>query len=321
MIKAFAHPRLLAFPVDETPAGGLLESLQLETRRGCTDLLLDYHALKLLAPPELFAREGHPWEWIRGQYVPRRLHFIRAVIRTGENIPASLVDLPPQSARRLINDVWAWRVFGKNSYLFDLRRKADDTLLLEAAGCLREEHTGSFWNVELERDWSPAPLAGVRRIPLRSGLHHRYGGDPITIQLNGSRLTDRLFIGGLDSQPHHRPNVSAVLKEASRWVLHAPADPADRWVQKGEGSRGMGSANLAEEVGWVIEHLKRGERVLVHCSAGMNRSASVVCAVLIQLEGLSAEAALERLRASHPWARPDPSHWLALRWLVAQPSR
>ena len=30
----------------------------------------------------------------------------------------------------------------------------------------------------------------------------------------------------------------------------------------------------------------------------------------------AAEAALERVREHHPWARPDPYHWLALRWLA-----
>jgi hypothetical protein len=48
----------------------------------------------------------------------------------------------------------------------------------------------------------------------------------------------------------------------------------------------------------------------------MNRSATICSAVLILLEGLSAEAALERVREQHPWARPDPHHWLALRLLA-----
>lgn len=74
---------------------------------------------------------------------------------------------------------------------------------------------------------------------------------------------------------------------------------------------------ICEEADWVTEHLKNNQRVLVHCVAGMNRSTTVCCAVLILLEGLSAEAALERVREHHPWARPDSHHWLALRWLAA----
>ena len=70
------------------------------------------------------------------------------------------------------------------------------------------------------------------------------------------------------------------------------------------------------EAEWVIERLKAGQRVLVHCVAGMNRSSTICCAVLIMLEGLSAEQALKRVREHHPWARPDSNHWLALRWLA-----
>jgi hypothetical protein len=35
----------------------------------------------------------------------------------------------------------------------------------------------------------------------------------------------------------------------------------------------------------------------------------------MQLEGLTAEQALLRVREQHPWAKPDTHHWLALRWL------
>jgi hypothetical protein len=51
----------------------------------------------------------------------------------------------------------------------------------------------------------------------------------------------------------------------------------------------------------------------------MNRSSTICCAVLILLEGLPAEKALERVREHHPWARPDGNHWLKLRWLGMDP--
>jgi protein-tyrosine phosphatase len=78
----------------------------------------------------------------------------------------------------------------------------------------------------------------------------------------------------------------------------------------------MNLAEVIEEAEWVIERLRMGRRVLVHCSAGMNRSGTVCCAVLTLLEGISAEDALERVREHHPWARPDSHHWLVLRWLA-----
>ncbi len=78
---------------------------------------------------------------------------------------------------------------------------------------------------------------------------------------------------------------------------------------------------IIAEAQWVIERLKAGQRVLVHCSAGFNRSVTVSCAILILLEGIPAEEALERVREHHPWSRPDPHHWLVLRWLAHRISK
>ena len=89
-----------------------------------------------------------------------------------------------------------------------------------------------------------------------------------------------------------------------------------RRVRKGEGRRGMDMTEMINEAQWVKDRLRAGQRVLVHCSAGFNRSVTVCCAALILLEGISAENALERVREHHPWARPDAHHWLVLRWLA-----
>jgi hypothetical protein len=116
-----------------------------------------------------------------------------------------------------------------------------------------------------------------------------------------------------------RPEVGVVLNlgdEASRWCATGEVYPTDRRVRKGEGSSGMDMTEIITEARWVIEQLKAGQRVLVHCTAGFNRSVTICCATLILLEGMPAENALERVREHHPWARPDPHHWLALRWLA-----
>lgn len=80
---------------------------------------------------------------------------------------------------------------------------------------------------------------------------------------------------------------------------------------------GMRADDVLAEGRWVADRLRAGERVLVHCYAGMNRSATVCCAALILLEGISAEEALERVRERHPVAWPDPYHWKVLRRLAA----
>jgi protein-tyrosine phosphatase len=104
-------------------------------------------------------------------------------------------------------------------------------------------------------------------------------------------------------------------EEASKWVKAENSPACDRWANKGEGPEGMKVDEIRHEAEWAVERLKAGERVLIHCVAGMNRSSTICCAVLMLLEGLSAEKALERVREHHPWARPDSNHWLALRWL------
>ena len=78
----------------------------------------------------------------------------------------------------------------------------------------------------------------------------------------------------------------------------------------------MSIAEIMDEAQWVFDRLQAGQRVLVHCSAGFNRSVTVCCAVLMQLENLSADEALARVQEYHPWARPDSYHWLRLRWMA-----
>jgi predicted signal transduction protein with EAL and GGDEF domain len=159
-------------------------------------------------------------------------------------------------------------------------------------------------------------------VPQPRQIYDQYGGDPVRIHVNGKSYEDRLFVGGLEHQPDYRPEVNAVLnlgEKPSVWVKGGEINPNDRTVEKGEGSQGMPVDDIRAEANWVIDHLVKEESVLVHCVAGMNRSTTICCAVLMLLEGLSADAALRRVREAHPWAKPDSYHWLALRWLEKPP--
>src|SRR5262249_47372548 len=102
----------------------------------------------------------------------------------------------------------------------------------------------------------------------------------------------------------------------NQWVAHDGPHPNDRCLYKGEMGAGMELQELVAEARWVADRLCEGRRVLVHCYAGVNRSATVCCAALILLEGLSAQEALARVRERHPSAWPDPYYWLLLRWLA-----
>jgi hypothetical protein len=155
-------------------------------------------------------------------------------------------------------------------------------------------------------------------VPRPASLHARYGGDPVRIRLGGRIFGHRLFIGGMHHQRSERPQVDHVVNLCgfdSPWALLAGRHPDDRFSPRTEMRQGMRGGDLLEEAGWVVEALRAGQSVLVHCAAGINRSSSVCCAALMLLEGLSAEHALARVRERHPEAHPDPYHWFALRHL------
>jgi hypothetical protein len=306
--------RLPHFPFAASLANARLDALWDEGR----DLLMEYHELRLLVPPEWVDGAGRPRQRVRGHYLPRRLRFRDVAVMNREGLYTHLESVPPDDPTRTLTGLHHWRTpEGQIYYLFGIRADEASALLFTAKLCRAEERAGPALEAELICEWSPTPPSRPRWVPQPARLHQRYGGDPITIHLNGRAQPRRLFIGGVDVQGPRRPEMDAVLnlgEEASRWAAHA--QPADRWAEKGEGRYGMELADITAEADWVIERLRAGQKLLVHCAAGMNRSATVCCAALIRLEGLSAEAALERVREHHPWARPDSYHWLALRWLA-----
>ena len=287
--------------------------------------MVDYQALCQAAPPEIFERHGRLWERVVGERVARRVRFRGVSWIRREGAYANLAALPPEHGARSLRGVLSWYPL-EQAGLFSLFLHDSDEpahLMLVSRDCRAEERPGAAQAegrpVEVVRDWSPAPLFRPGLVPRPAHLHRRYGGDPVRVRLGERWLARRLFVGDLECQPGQRPAVDAVLnagEEPSRWASAGPAHPADRWTVRGEGAAGMSAAELRAEAEWVSERLRAGQRVLVHCVAGLNRSTSIACAALILLEGLSAEAALARVRERHAWARPDDHHWLALKWLA-----
>jgi hypothetical protein len=271
---------------------------------------------------KLFEQDGKIYERARARYVPLKLTFSGISGLKRDDFFTSLEDYSLDDSSRTIAYMLSWRPRNKRDgfYMFGLRAPADADMEFNARRVHAERLAGNGKTFTVERNWSPAPPMPDRLAPEPRALYRRFGGDPISINMKDKALHRRLFIGGISIQSEQRPDVDAVLnlsEDSSRWARNGkPIHPNDRAIQYGEGSQGMTVEQIREEATWVVERLKQNKRVLVHCSAGMNRSTTICSAALILLEGLSAEEALARVREQHPWARPDSYHWLALRWLA-----
>jgi hypothetical protein len=323
--KKPVHAHIPDFPYADSLLNAWLEDIREERVGRHKHLLLDYQEFFLHAPPELLEDRGRPAERVRGHYIPRRLRFTGVTRLLRRGLYERIGQIPPDHGARSLRGLLTWRLPEGSDIIYVLVSGSPVPAGLQffARGFEIEERPTVTDPVEEEyiRDWSPAPPLPPGMVPAPKKIHERYAGDPVVFSLAGTVFRRRLFIGGLDHQSATRPHVHAVLnlgEEPSVWEIRSTAHPADRWSQRGEGSAGMSIEDLSAEVAWVVERLRSGLRVLVHCAAGMNRSATVCCGVLMQLEGLSAEAALKRVRQHHPWARPDSHHWLMLRWLAAQ---
>ena len=312
-----SHARIIEHPFATLLQGGRLDSYS-ETKH---ETVLHVQGFQPLSS-KLIRKDGKIIERVKAKYIPLELTFSKISKLKRDTFFVNLDKYGMDDSSRTIAYMYSWRQPNKQDifYMFGLRLPvgADMSFLARKVTCKISRAVQKSFIIE--RDWSPAPPMTNRLVPTSKSLYKTYGGDPISININGSEAYRRLFIGGVDIQPKSRPHVDAVLnlgEESSRWIKQGKnLHPNDRSIEHGEGSQGMTVEQIREEAGWVIERLRDDKRVLVHCVAGMNRSVTVCCATLILLERLNAEEALARVREHHPWARPDSHHWLALRWLA-----
>jgi len=310
-----AQTRIIEHPFAALVQGGRLDSFQENGR----ELNLTIQGLEITAS-DVFEREGKLFERVTGKHIPLKLSFTGVKELNRVDFFTSLENHPTDDPSRIIAQMHSWIMPGMTEifHIFNLRGPVGANMNFFASEATHEQEVASE-SFTFERDWSPAPPMPEGMVPLPIDLHDNFGGDPVTVKIGDKVLENRLFVGGLENQPDQRPpQVNAVLnlgEKPSLWVKGNDLNPNDRTVQKGEGSQGMSVAEIRTEANWVIERLQKDESVLVHCVAGMNRSTTICCAVVMLLEGLTAEDALKRVREQHPWAKPDSYHWLALRWL------
>jgi len=70
---------------------------------------------------------------------------------------------------------------------------------------------------------------------------------------------------------------------------------------------------LDQAIPYAERKRKIGKNVLVHCGAGISRSAAVVTAVLMQSEHMSADEAVSVVKSARRWAGPNPGFLRQLR--------
>jgi Dual specificity phosphatase, catalytic domain len=321
MTKIAAHSRIPFFPYAASLQGARLDNLREEFRGGHHDLIIEYQQFSANIPPKIHKQDGKLYELVQGKTIPRRLRFLSVEEVRISGVYKKLDGIALEHPAREIRDMLHWIPAGRTLtfYLLFNSSQEQDGLRFYARQVVQEKRNGESGTFSFERDWSSPPPTRVGLVPQPKKLYERFGGDPITIRFSTQPYHRRLFIGSLDNQLARRPNIDCVLnlgEKPSKWAKRGKLPVSDRWENKGEGVHGMSLDEIRFEVEWVMERLKAGKRVLVHCVAGMNRSSTICCAVLMMLEGLSPEQALARVREHHPWARPDSNHWLKLRWLA-----
>jgi hypothetical protein len=309
-----ALTRIIEHPFAALMQGGRLDSFHENGR----ELHLVVQGLEVIES-EVFERDGKLFERVTARHIPHTLSFTDIKELNRGDFFTALESYPLDDPSRVIAQMHSWKMPGMNEifHIFNMRGPVGANMNFFASSAVHEKDKDGE-PFTFERDWSPAPPMPEGVVPQPIDLHDNFGGDPVAVKIGDTLQAQRLFVGGLENQPDHRPpKVDAVMnlgERPSMWVKGEP-HPNDRVVEKGEGSKGMSVEEIKAEANWVIDHLKKDENVLVHCVAGMNRSVTICCAVTMLLEGLTADAALKRVRENHPWAKPDAYHWLALRWL------
>jgi len=268
---------------------------------------------------DVLERNGKIIEKATARYIPLKLSFSNVRLLKRSNFFTILDQYPADDPSRVIAYMHSWIQPDTDDifHMFGLRGSADAKMNFFADSVSYEQSKGGEL-FTFERDYSPSPPMPDSEVPQPYDIYERFGGDPVTFKLYGGTVENKLFVGGIEIQPDQRPEIDAVLnlgEQSSAWVKDNQLHPDDRTVEKGEGAKGMSADEIREEANWVVERLQKNKSVLVHCVAGMNRSTTITCAVLMQLEGLTAEQAIQRVYEHHPWAKPDPHHWLMLRWL------
>jgi len=127
----------------------------------------------------------------------------------------------------------------------------------------------------------------------------------------------RLFVSGLQGALNgieglRKLGVTRVVVCANDISPPAHSDLSVLWVK----ALDTNNCNLIEHFDACFEFIDAaiasGDGVLIHCLAGVSRSASIACAYLMRKLMIDASTALETIQETRPQVRPNPGFWQQL---------
>ena len=116
-------------------------------------------------------------------------------------------------------------------------------------------------------------------------------------------LEDGLYVGSAVDQPP--PGTKAVVNLCGRKDSYTVE--ASLWEPILEGGDEPNLDFLKRMVDFIDKQRRAGRTTYVHCSAGMNRSVTVVTAYLMFKHGWSRDKALAFVQEKRPQAQPNPT--------------
>ena len=76
--------------------------------------------------------------------------------------------------------------------------------------------------------------------------------------------------------------------------------------------------SIMESIPLIERSIQQQDNILIHCQAGVSRSASIVIGYLIHSRRLSAKEALDYVQQRRPCVRPNPGFWRELQELESR---
>ncbi|CAF0731919.1 unnamed protein product [Adineta ricciae] len=128
---------------------------------------------------------------------------------------------------------------------------------------------------------------------------------------SADKIDDHLWLGDIDSSENHQALDDLQITHILTVLDFCPEhDQAAKRIRKHVHAYDFHTADLIGEFEscyqFIDQAVNNDQNVLIHCHAGMSRSATIACAYLMKKYNLSYETALEQLRMKRPCVCPNP---------------